>query len=52
MIIFAKFYPCSKVKDLETDDKHLRLVFSFITQKRLMIESKVKLEVKTIGQEL
>ena len=40
------------LKFLENDDENLRLVFLFLSQKRLMIESKVKLEVKTIGQEL
>ena len=39
-------------KHIETGDENLRLEFSFIAQKQLMIESKVKLEVKTIGQEL
>ena len=33
---------------IETGDENLRLVFSFISQKQLMIASKVKLEVKTI----
>ena len=39
-------------KQIETGDKNLRLVFWFISQKRSMIESKIKLEVKTIDQEL
>ena len=37
---------------IETDDEDLRLVFLFVSQKQLIIESKVKLEVKNIGQEL
>ena len=46
---------CNKLINLqyiETDDENLRLVFLVMSQKQLMIESKVKLEVKTIGQEL
>ena len=39
-------------KKLETVDENLRLVFLFITQERLILESKVNLEVKTISQEL
>ena len=47
---FAKKY-CGRYI-IETNDENLRLVFLLITQKQLMIWSKVKLEVKTIGQEL
>ena len=44
--------PLKMFRAIETDAKNLRLVFLFITQKRLMIELKDKLEVKIIGQEL
>ena len=37
---------------LKTVDENLRLVFWLITQKKLVLESKFKPEVKTIGQEL
>ena len=37
---------------IETDAENLRLALLLITQKQLMIQSKDKLEVKTIGQEL
>ena len=37
---------------LETDNENLWLVFSFIAHKQLIVDSKIKLDVKTIGQEL
>ena len=39
-------------KHLEGEQKLSGLTFCFIPQKPLLLESKVKLEVKTIGQEL
>ena len=38
--------------EIETDAENLRLVFLLINEKQLMIQSNIKLEVKTIGQEL
>ena len=37
---------------IETGDENLRMPFWFINQKGSLLESNIKVEVKTIGQEL